>query len=131
MKARTLTKETILDYGITDRKFPQFRVGDTIDVGQTIKEGDKERVQSFVGDVIAIHNKGISSTFTIRRIGANGIGVEKIFPFHAPSISEIKLVKTGSVRRARLYYLRDRLGKSARIKEKMATKEATPTATAS
>ncbi len=123
MKARSLTRETILNLGIEDKKFPAFKVGDTIEVDQIIKEGDKERIQSFKGDVIAMHKNGISSTFTIRRIGANGVGVERIFPFYSPVISEIKLNKTGRVRRAKLYYLRDRVGKAARIEEKIKTTE--------
>lgn len=123
MKAAKLTKETILDYGIVDRNFPPFKVGDTVEVAQIIKEGDKERIQLYAGDVICIHNNGAASTFTVRRIGANGIGVEKIFPYHAKTIDSVKLVKHGRVRRAKLNYLRDRLGKSARIKENVQFKE--------
>ncbi len=123
MKARGITRETILDLGVQDKKHPVFKVGDTIEVGQIIKEGDKERIQPFVGDVIATHNNGIASTITVRRIGAHGVGIEKIFPIYAPTISEIKLVKTGKARRAKLYYVRERLGKAARIKEKIMTKE--------
>jgi large subunit ribosomal protein L19 len=127
MKARSLTRETILDLGTQDKKFPAFKVGDMVEVGQIIKEGDKERVQPFKGDVIAIHRNGVSSTFTVRRIGANGVGVERIFPFYSPAISEIKFVKAGKVRRAKLYYLRDRVGKAARVEEKIQAAEATPT----
>jgi large subunit ribosomal protein L19 len=123
MKAAKLTKETILNYGIIDRNFPHFKVGDTIEVAQIIKEGDKERIQLYEGDVIALHNNGVASTFTVRRIGANGIGVEKIFPYYAKTIDSIRLVKHGSVRRAKLTYLRKRLGKSARIKENVLFKE--------
>ncbi len=123
MKARGITRETILDLGVQDKKHPVFKVGDTLEVGQIIKEGDKERIQPFVGDVIATHNNGIASTITVRRIGAHGVGIEKIFPIYAPTISEIKLVKTGKARRAKLYYVRERLGKAARIKEKIMTKE--------
>lgn len=123
MKAAKLTKETILDYGTFDRNFPPFKVGDTIEVFQVIKEGDKERIQMFEGDVIAMHNSGVASTFTVRRIGANGIGVERIFPYYSKAIDSIKLVKHGSVRRAKLNYLRERLGKSARIKENVLSKE--------
>ena len=122
MKASFLTKETVLDYGIQDRKFPKFNVGDTIKVAQKVKEGSKERVQMYQGDVIAIHNNGIASTFTVRRIGANGIGVERIFPYYTPMIKAIELVKRGVVRRAKLYYLRDRIGKAAKIQEKVITK---------
>jgi large subunit ribosomal protein L19 len=123
MKARVLTKETIKDVGVTDRKFPDFKVGDTIEVAQIVKEGEKERIQKFVGDVIAYHRNGIATTFMIRRIGANSIGVERIFPYYSPIISDIRLVKRGKVRRAKLFYIRDRVGKSARIKEKILTKE--------
>jgi large subunit ribosomal protein L19 len=129
MKARSLTRETILNLGTDDKKIPAFKVGDMVEVGQIIKEGDKERVQPFKGDVIAMHRNGIGSTFTVRRIGANGVGVERIFPFYSPSISEISLVRTGKVRRAKLYYLRDRVGKAARVEEKMQTVEATTAAT--
>ena len=123
MKARVLTKETIKDVGVTDRGFPEFRVGDTIEVAQIVKEGEKERIQKFVGDVIAFHKNGIATTFMIRRIGANSIGVERIFPYYSPIISDVRLVKRGKVRRAKLFYIRDRVGKSARIKEKILTKE--------
>ena len=123
MKSRILTRETILNIGVTDRNFPEFAIGDTIEVGQTIKEGDKERVQLFEGDVIARNNNGVASTFTVRRIGANGVGVEKIFPIHTPSLSSIRLVRRGVVRRAKLYYIRDRVGKAARVEERILTRE--------
>jgi len=123
MKANKLTKETILDVGTKDRGFPKFKVGDTIQVAQIVKEGNKERIQMFLGDVISDHKKGIASTFTVRRIGANNIGVEKIFPLYAPMIDSIKIIKRGDIKRAKLYYLRDRVGKAARIKEKVQTKK--------
>lgn len=123
MKAVGLTTETILNVGVTERNFPEFQVGDTVEIAQKIKDGDKERVQLFQGDVIAMHNNGISSTFTVRKIGANAVGVEKIFPYFSPTIDGIKLIKKGSVRRAKLYYVRDRVGKAARIKEKVEKKE--------
>jgi len=122
MKANKLTKETILSYGITDRKFPEFRVGDTVEVDLIIKDGEKERIQPFAGDVLKIQKNGIATMFTVRRMGANGVGVERIFPLHAKTISAIRLVKQGKVRRANLIYLRERLGKAARIKEKGFTK---------
>ncbi|NDD54858.1 50S ribosomal protein L19, partial [bacterium] len=105
MKARGLTRETILNIGQTERNFPAFNIGDTIEVSQTVKEGDKERTQLFTGDVIAMHNNGISSTVTVRRIGANGVGVEKIFPYFSPGVTGIRLVKSGIARRAKLYYV--------------------------
>ncbi|MFH1644430.1 MAG: 50S ribosomal protein L19 [bacterium] len=123
MKASFLTKETVLDYKVQDRKFPKFKVGDTVKVAQKVKEGGKERIQMYQGDVIAIHNNGIASTFTVRRIGANGVGVERIFPYHTPMIKDISLVKRGVVRRAKLYYLRDLVGKATKIKEKITTKK--------
>ncbi|MBU4269859.1 50S ribosomal protein L19 [Candidatus Dependentiae bacterium] len=123
MKATVLTKETILDYEIKDRKFPEFRVGDTIEVGQIVKEGNKQRVQLYKGDVIAISNNGISSTFTVRKLSADGVFVERIFPYYSPMIDGVAIVKTGDVRRAKLYYLRDKVGKMARIKEMVLTKE--------
>jgi large subunit ribosomal protein L19 len=122
MKARMLTRETILDMGTTEKKLPKFNIGDTIVVGQIIKEGDKERIQDFQGDVIGMHQNGIASTFTVRRISANGVGVERIFPFHSPLIAEIRVAKSGKTRRAKLYYVRERLGKAARIKENVMTK---------
>lgn len=127
MQAKKITKETVAKFGMVDRKFPEFNVGDTLAVVQRvrerIKEGDKEsikeRLQTFEGDVIAIRNNGVSSTFTIRKIGSHNIAVERIFPFCTPIIEEIKVVRFGDVRRAKLYYLRDRVGKAAKIKEKI------------
>jgi len=121
MKAQGYTKETILDLGLNTKKFPEFREGDTIAVHQRITEGEKERVQVFQGDVIALHKKGGSTTFTVRKIGAHGIPVERIIPLNSPLIKDIELIKTGDVRRAKLYYVRDRLGKSTRLKEKLLT----------
>lgn len=123
MKANTLTKETILDYGVQDRKFPEFKVGDTIEVAQLVKDGEKQRTQIFKGDVIAMHNNGIASTITVRKIGANNVGVEKIFPIYSVNVDSIILVKHGKVRRAKLTYLRDKVGKSSRIKERVMTKQ--------
>jgi large subunit ribosomal protein L19 len=122
MKAKAFTKETIRELGVSERSFPEFREGDTIAVSLRIKEGDKERLQLFQGDVIAINRNGASSTFTVRKIGAHSIPVERILPFYSPLIKSIKVVKQGDVRRAKLYYIRDRVGKSARIKEKRVAK---------
>jgi large subunit ribosomal protein L19 len=119
MKAKKYTRETIRDIGTEDRGFPVFAIGDTIAVSQRIKEGDKERIQVFEGDVIAIHKRGISSTFTIRKIGANSVAVERIFPFYSPKIDSIRFVRKGQVRRAKLYYIRERVGKAARVTEKV------------
>jgi large subunit ribosomal protein L19 len=123
MKATVLTKETILDYQISDRKFPKFRVGDTIEVGQIVKEGNKQRVQLFKGDVIAYNNNGISTTFTVRKLSADGVFAERIFPYYSPMIESVAIVKTGDVRKSKLYYLRDKVGRNARIKEMILTKE--------
>lgn len=123
MKSKKITKETILQLGVAERSFPEFRVGDTIKVNQRVKEGEKERVQAFEGDVIASRNNGVGSTFVVRKIGANGIAVERIYPYHCPIIDSIELVKKGKVRRAQAYYVRDRVGKSARFKELILTRE--------
>jgi large subunit ribosomal protein L19 len=122
MKARELTKETILVNPITERTFPEFRVGDTIEVAQIVKDGDKERVQLFQGDVLKFRKNGIATTFTVRKIGANGIGVERIFPYYSANVSEIKIVRKGKVRRANLGYIRELTGKAARFKELVLTK---------
>ncbi|MFR5263882.1 MULTISPECIES: 50S ribosomal protein L19 [Clostridium] len=94
----------------------QFNVGDTIKVYAKIKEGEKERTQMFEGTVIKIQNGGIRETFTVRRV-AYGVGVERTFPMHAPIIEKIEVTRRGKVRRARLFYLRDRVGKAAKVKE--------------
>lgn len=117
MKAKNLTKETVRDVGVAPRNFPKFDVGDRIAVSVRIKEGDKERLQVFEGDVIAMKNNGISSTFTVRKMSTNAVAVERIFPYYAPIIADIKFVRKGKVRRAKLYYVRDRVGKAARITE--------------
>ncbi|MCC7344430.1 MAG: 50S ribosomal protein L19 [Deltaproteobacteria bacterium] len=93
---------------------PQFKEGDTVRVYCKVKEGDKERIQLFEGVVIARHNGGLRSSFTVRKV-SYGIGVERIFPLHAPFIDRIELGTVGRVRRAKLYYLRERSGKKARI----------------
>ena len=124
MKAIKLTKETICGLGVEPRKFPEFAVGDAIAISQWVTEGNKKRIQIFQGDVIGMHKNGASSTFTVRKIGANNIAVERIYPFYSPSIEAIEIVKQGDVRRAKLYYVRNRVGKAARIKERVMTKEA-------
>ena len=99
---------------------PAFKSGDIVKVGVKVIEGDRSRVQQFEGTVISISaGSGISKTFTVRKI-SNGIGVERIFPFHSPIIDKIEVLKKGKVRRAKLYYLRDRKGKAARVKVKEA-----------
>ena len=99
-------------------ELPQFRAGDTVSVGVKVIEGGKSRIQSFDGVVIAISAGNYTSkTFTVRKI-SNGVGVERIFPFHSPNVDTIKVLKEGKVRRAKLYYLRSRKGKAAKIKVK-------------
>ena len=95
---------------------PQVRVGDTIRVHNRIKEGGKERIQLFEGTVIAKHGGGISETFTVRRV-SYGVGVEKTFPIHSPNVAKVDVIRVGKVRRAKLYYLRDRVGKASKVKE--------------
>ena len=95
---------------------PVIRIGDTVRIHNKIVEGTKERIQLFEGTVIAKHGGGISETFTVRKI-SYGVGVEKIFPVHSPNIAKIDVVRKGKVRRAKLYYLRDRVGKSSKVKE--------------
>ena len=95
-----------------------FNIGDTVRVHNLIKEGTRERIQLFEGTVIGKHGGGISETFTVRRV-AYGCGVEKTFPLHSPHVAKIEVVRRGKVRRAKLYYLRDRVGKSAKVKEQI------------
>ncbi len=97
---------------------PDFRPGDTVRVHVKVVEGNRSRLQVFEGDVIARRGSGIRETFTVRKISFNGIGVERTFPVHAPVIDHIEVVRRGKVRRAKLYYLRDRVGKKAKIKER-------------
>ncbi|HOS88717.1 MAG TPA: 50S ribosomal protein L19 [bacterium] len=112
--------ENVIDSDISKKSLPEFRVGDTIKVNYKIIEGEKIRTQPYQGIVIAIKGSGVSKTFTVRKIGADGVGVERIFPFHSPNIESIRIMKKGKVRRAKLYYLRDRVGRKAtRIKEKV------------
>ena len=97
---------------------PAFEVGDTVKVGYKIIEGNKERVQNFEGVVIAKKNGGISETFTVRHI-SYGVGVEKTYPIHSPKIASVTVIRRGKVRRAKLYYLRARTGKAAKVKERI------------
>lgn len=112
------------------KKFPAFKAGDNITVNYKIIEGNKERIQSFKGDVIKKQGSGATATFTVRKI-SDGIGVERLFPFTSPNIDSIVLHKVGQVRRAKLFYQRERSGKSARIREKrMAVSAKKPAAAA-
>lgn len=101
------------------KDIPAFAPGDTVVVQVKVKEGNRERLQAFEGVVIAKRNRGINSAFTVRKI-SHGEGVERVFQTHSPSVAEIKVKRRGDVRRAKLYYLRERTGKAARIKEKLA-----------
>ena len=100
----------------TKENAPEVKIGDTVRVSLKVKEGNRERTQVFEGTVIAKKHGGIEETFTVRRI-SYGIGVEKVFPVHAPSIEKVEVVRHGKVRRAKLYYLRNRVGKAAKVKE--------------
>lgn len=122
MKASKYTRETINELGIYKRDFPKFGVGDYIAVSLRVKEGDKERIQVFEGDVIAISKNGASSSFMVRKIGANSVPVERILPMYSPLIESIEFLRSGKCRRAKLYYLRDRVGKSARVQEEVLTR---------
>ena len=95
---------------------PQVEIGDTVKVHVRIQEGEKSRIQIFEGTVIAKKHGGISETFTVRRV-AHGCGIERVFPLHSPAVDKVELVRHGKVRRAKLYYLRDRVGKAAKVKE--------------
>ena len=97
---------------------PSFEIGDTVRVENKIKEGNRERIQIFEGTVIAKHGGGISETFTVRRV-SYGVGVEKTFPIHSPNVVAVDITRSGIVRRAKLYYLRDRVGKASKVKEKI------------
>jgi large subunit ribosomal protein L19 len=99
------------------KEYPKFKAGDSVTVNYKIIEGNKERIQSFKGDVIKMQGQGATATFTVRKI-SDGVGVERLFPFFSPNIESIQLHKVGRVRRAKLFYQRGRSGKSARIKEK-------------
>lgn len=117
MRAKGLTKETINTYALPELSFKMFSVGDTVSVVQFIYEGGKERLQAFEGDVIAIRHNGASSMFTVRKIGAHNIAIERIFPLYSPIIKTVDIIRNGAVRRAKLYYLRNRIGRNARVQE--------------
>ena len=97
---------------------PVIEIGSTVRVSVRIKEGEKERIQVFEGTVIAKNNSGIAETFTVRRV-SYGVGVERVFPVHSPIVAKVETVRRGKVRRAKLYYLRDRVGKAAKVKEQL------------
>ncbi len=97
---------------------PQFSVGDTVRISVNIREGERERIQMFEGTVIAKRGSGVAETFTVRRV-SYGVGVERVFPLHSPNVKDVQVVRYGKVRRSKLYYLRDRVGKAAKVKEQI------------
>ena len=111
-----LVNEITKDQLRTD--IPEFRPGCTVRVDVKIKEGDKERIQVFEGTIIAKKHGGVQETFTVRRV-SHGCGVERVFPVHSPNIDKVEIVRSGRVRRSKLYYLRDRVGKASKVKEKI------------
>ena len=110
--------KSFIEKNMPAKEAPSVNVGDTVRVHLKVKEGNRERIQVFEGTVIAKKHGGIHETFTVRRI-SYGVGVEKVFPVHSPSIDHIEVVRSGKVRRAKLYYLRNRVGRSAKLKEKL------------
>lgn len=109
-----------LEAALIERKLPDFAPGDTVVVQVKVVEGTRERLQAFEGVVIAKRNRGANSSFTVRKI-SHGEGVERVFPTYSPMVADVSVKRKGAVRRAKLYYMRDRKGKAARIKEKIAT----------
>lgn len=99
-------------------KIPELNIGDTVRVNVKIKEGDRERIQVFEGTIIARRGGGISESFTVRRV-SYGVGVERVFPVHSPNVAGVEIVRRGKVRRSKLYYLRKRVGKAAKVKEQI------------
>ena len=106
----------MISAGMLKEEVPQIVVGNTVRVHVKIREGERERIQVFEGTVIAKNNSGIAETFTVRRVSF-GVGVERVFPVHSPNVVKVETVRKGRVRRAKLYYLRDRVGKAAKVKE--------------
>ena len=99
-------------------EIPEFSIGDTVKISVNIREGERERIQMFEGTVIARKGSGVAETFTVRRV-SYGVGVERVFPIHSPNVKDIQVVRHGKVRRSKLYYLRDRVGKAAKVKEEI------------
>jgi len=100
------------------KELPKFEIGDTVKVHVKIREGERERIQVFEGTVIARKGSGVAQTFTVRRV-SYGVGVERVFPIHSPNVADVEIVRKGRVRRAKLYFLRDRIGKAAKVKEQI------------
>ena len=110
--------QSFIEKNMPEKEAPSITVGDTVRVHLKVKEGNRERIQVFEGTVIAKKHGGINETFTVRRI-SYGVGVEKVFPLYSPVIEKVETIRRGKVRRAKLYYLRDRVGKAAKVKEKL------------
>ena len=107
-----------LTAGMLKENAPEIKIGSTVKVHVKIREGERERIQIFEGTVIARNNSGISETFTVRRI-SYGVGVERVFPVHSPNVDKVEIVREGRIRRAKLYYIRERVGKAAKVKEQI------------
>ena len=108
----------IMTQGMIKENKPQFEIGDTVRVSVRIKEGERERIQAFEGTVVAKKHGGIQETFTVRR-SSYGVGVERVFPVNSPFVEKVEVIRRGKVRRAKLYYLRERTGKAAKVKERI------------
>lgn len=108
----------VITEGMIKEERPHIKVGDVVRVHVKIREGERERIQVFEGTIIAVKGSGVSETFTVRRV-SYGVGVERVFPLHSPNVKEVAIVRKGRVRRAKLYYLRDRVGKAAKVKEQL------------
>ncbi len=106
----------LMTEGMLKEQPPVIEIGDTVNVHVKIREGEKERIQAFEGTVIARKGGGVAETFTVRRL-SYGVGVERVFPIHSPNVAKVEIVRKGRVRRAKLYYLRGRVGKAAKVKE--------------
>ncbi len=108
----------VITEGMLKEDRPQVKIGDVVRVHVKIREGERERIQVFEGTVIARKGSGVSETFTVRRV-SYGVGVERVFPVHSPNVAKVETVRVGKVRRSKLYYLRDRVGKAAKVKEQI------------
>ncbi len=108
----------VITDGMIKEERPHIKVGDVVKVHVKIREGERERIQMFEGTVIAKKGSGVAETFTVRRV-AYGVGVERVFPLHSPNVKDVQVIRYGKVRRSKLYYLRDRVGKAAKVKEQI------------
>jgi large subunit ribosomal protein L19 len=122
MKSNKFNKETIQSLAVRELKFADFSIGDKVEVSQWVQEGDNKRIQIFLGNVIARSNNAGSSTFTVRKMAADDVAVERIYPLYSPIIEGIKVIAKAKVRRAKLYYLRHKVGEASRVKERIMKK---------